>query len=416
MNLRCVITDSNGISKTSDIAILSYASIDILTQPQDTTVAEGKPAYFSVTATGSDLTYLWQYKKANASKWVDWTSKRTASISVAYDATRNGMNLRCVITDSNGISKTSDIAILSYASIEILNQPQDTTVAEGKTAYFSVTATGFGLTYLWQYKKADSTKWVNWTSKTTSSISVAYNASRNGMKLRCVITDGYGTSSISDEATLVYRICLHSGNVNGHAISSYYINVKEATSTEYGRTEKRCDYCDAVLDVYEYKTFEVSFSNGETETVYGYLDHDYAMEVWELTNEYRVDNGLNELLYNESTQDSSDLRVIEAAADFSHTRPNGSRWNTVTEKWKYGGENLAGGQENPERVLEAWKNSEGHDKNLKYGINEGETPYVGLSVGCLHTYTFDETTGRPFEYIYWGQHFTFIDADTQSYD
>ena len=204
MSVRCVITDGNGISKTTDAAVLTYAIIDILTQPQDTTVAEGKSAKFSVSAKGTDLAYLWQYKNAGSNEWVNWTSKKTAAISVAYNANRNGMSVRCVITDGNGISKTSDSAILTYAGIEILTQPQDTTVAEGKSAKFSVSAKGTGLTYLWQYKKAGSNKWVDWTSKTTASISIAYQESRNGMSVRCVITDSNGNTKTSDTAVMAY--------------------------------------------------------------------------------------------------------------------------------------------------------------------------------------------------------------------
>ena len=65
---------------------------------------------------------------------------------------------------------------------------------------------GEGLTYLWQYKLATDDTWVDWTSKTKPSISVAYKANRNGMKLRCVIRDNAGNELTSGEVTLTYLV------------------------------------------------------------------------------------------------------------------------------------------------------------------------------------------------------------------
>ncbi|MCR5203656.1 MAG: hypothetical protein K6E47_07335, partial [Lachnospiraceae bacterium] len=65
-------------------------------------------------AEGKGLKYLWQYKLAGDSSWTDWNSKTTADISVAYAAYRNNMQLRCVITDSNGNTVTSNVVTLKY--------------------------------------------------------------------------------------------------------------------------------------------------------------------------------------------------------------------------------------------------------------------------------------------------------------
>nr|MCR5205786.1 hypothetical protein [Lachnospiraceae bacterium] len=212
MSLRCVITDGNGKTLTSNVAVLTYSSgsstLAITTQPKNTTVAPNELAYFSVKASGSGLTYLWQYKNKGASSWTDWTSKKTAEISVAYSASRNGMSLRCKITDSTGKTVTSNEAVLTYSSgsstLAITTQPQNATVAPNELAYFSVKASGSSLTYLWQYKNKGASSWTDWTSKKTAEISVAYSASRNGMSLRCVVTDGSGNQVTSNAAVLTY--------------------------------------------------------------------------------------------------------------------------------------------------------------------------------------------------------------------
>ena len=212
MSLRCVATDFEGNLHISKEAVLNYvydpSTFVITLQPQDTRVQHTELAYFSVKAEGYGLTYLWQYKLYGSDTWKDWHSKNTADISVAYSSIRDGMSVRCMITDINGNSIFSDEAVLNYGdettTFEIITQPQDVSVLYMDMASFNVSAQGRGLKYLWQYKMKGSDSWIDWTTKTTAEISVAYAANRNGMSLRCVITDMYGNTLISDEAVLTY--------------------------------------------------------------------------------------------------------------------------------------------------------------------------------------------------------------------
>ena len=90
----------------------SGLAIDI--QPIDANVKRNEVAYFYIRANGNNLKYLWQYKLKGETVWVDWTTKTTAEISVAYASYRNGMSLRCVITDKDGNKVTSSEAVLKY--------------------------------------------------------------------------------------------------------------------------------------------------------------------------------------------------------------------------------------------------------------------------------------------------------------
>ncbi|MCR5206399.1 MAG: hypothetical protein K6E47_15325 [Lachnospiraceae bacterium] len=211
MSLRCVVTDKDGNKVISSEAVLTYESSSdpvITTQPKNATVKSGSLANFSIKATGNSLKYLWQYKEKGKSTWTDWTSKTTSEISVAYASYRNGMSLRCVVTDKNGNKVISSEAVLTYENSSdpvITTQPKNTTVKSGSLAYFSVKATGNGLTYLWQYKEKGKNTWTDWTSKTTAEISVAYASYRNGMSLRCTVTDKNGNKVTSNEVVLTYN-------------------------------------------------------------------------------------------------------------------------------------------------------------------------------------------------------------------
>lgn len=210
MSIRCVISDNTGNMMTSNAVTLTYKTnitLTITKQPSNATVKTGELAYFDVAVTGEGLRYLWQYKEKGKSTWTDWNTKTIADISVAYLASRNDMSLRCVVTDKNGYMVISNEAVLTYSNSTgpvITTQPKNTTVGKNELAYFSVKATGDGLKYLWQYKNKGESTWTDWTTKTTDDINVAYAAYRNGMSLRCVVTDKNDNIVTSNVATLTY--------------------------------------------------------------------------------------------------------------------------------------------------------------------------------------------------------------------
>ncbi len=200
--------------------------------------------------------------------------------------------------------------------------------------------------------------------------------------------------------------CSHSG------YGTKEVAVAKADSTHWGEYRYVCEHCGEVIrteKVHPYDSYTIKDQNGKTVTLYGYFDNEYAQEVYGMTNDYRAANGLNKLNYNSALQSASNTRALEAAVYFSHTRPDGSKWNTVTSSWQYGGENIASGQISPQRVMNAWKNSEGHNRNLLYGIENGQIPFKGLSVGCFHKYVFNNShkPSVPTEILVWSQNFTF---------
>ena len=83
-------------------------------------------------------------------------------------------------------------------------QPHDFYGAVGENAVFKVEATGTGLTYRWQYKKAGTGIWrvSRDDGYDTSTLNVPITKSRNGQKYRCIITDENKNSLTSNEAVL----------------------------------------------------------------------------------------------------------------------------------------------------------------------------------------------------------------------
>ncbi len=89
--------------------------ITIDSQPVSLTVNEGEVANFTVAATGTKLTYQWQYRTSETDTWKNSpaTGNKTATLSVPGTLSRNGYQYRCVITNGSGSSLYSDAATLT---------------------------------------------------------------------------------------------------------------------------------------------------------------------------------------------------------------------------------------------------------------------------------------------------------------
>ena len=105
----------------------------------------------------------------------------------------------------------------------------------------------------------------------------------------------------------------------------------------------------------------------------------FANEVVRLVNEERAKAGLPALTVDRGAASAAQVRAKEIERSFSHTRPDGSSFNSaLTEagvNFSGAGENIAYGQNSPEKVMEGWMNSSGHRANI---LNSS---YTSIGVG-----------------------------------
>lgn len=96
-------------------------------------------------------------------------------------------------------------------------------------------------------------------------------------------------------------------------------------------------------------------------------------EVANYVNIYRSELGRNNLTIDDELSVIATIRALELAwsgdiMDISHTRPNGTPWNTVLDEMNYSmttaGENIAAGYRTAKSVSEGWRNSQGHYENM----------------------------------------------------
>jgi uncharacterized protein YkwD len=87
-----------------------------------------------------------------------------------------------------------------------------------------------------------------------------------------------------------------------------------------------------------------------------------TMELLRETNVERSRYGLPLLKMSPSLNEAASVRAKEIVQKFSHTRPDGSAWKTVSAQAR--GENIARGHNSVQRVMAAWMSSPGHRKNI----------------------------------------------------
>lgn len=139
----------------------------------------------------------------NKAGWLFNVYKNTPTWSNTLTVDNSGQMYRVTVYDKYGNSVMSDAASMTKVPLKILEQPQDRSAAVNKYARFSVTVQGEGITYSWQFRDTDDTDWHTSTLGTSRAYSVNMTSGRVGRRVRCIITDRYGNTVISDEAVMV---------------------------------------------------------------------------------------------------------------------------------------------------------------------------------------------------------------------
>ena len=210
LTVRCVISDQQGDSVTSDAATLTVL-LHITRQPESISVPMGQDAAFSVAVSGGEQPYRYQWQRMiGENQWMDIPGAVQDTYRIP-SATReqNGLTVRCVVADQLGDSVTSDAATLTIlpptVRLFIAGQPESISVSEGMGAAFSVTAGGGEAPYRYQWQRMTRTdQWTDIPGADQDTYRVeSVTSEQNGLTVRCVVTDQYGDSVASDSAELI---------------------------------------------------------------------------------------------------------------------------------------------------------------------------------------------------------------------
>ena len=110
--------------------------------------------------------------------------------------------------------------------------------------------------------------------------------------------------------------------------------------------------------------------HGEIGQRINYDENDFKMQILSLTNNYRAENGLAPLSWDDNLAAVAQMHCddMQTRDYFDHNTPEGKtpfeRMTDYGIVYLSAGENLAVGYPTPESVMEGWMNSESHRQNI----------------------------------------------------
>ena len=189
-----------GGTKTESIpAIVVPSSITITKHPVSKNVNVGDIINLSVTATGKNLTYKWQYT-IDGSKWIDSAVPRKGTVQFTANKSFNGRKYRCIVSDGKNTVISNLATIKVNTPLAITENPKSQSTFVGKRIELSVKAEGNNLTYKWQYRK-DGQAWTDSAVEKKATVGFTAIKAFDGREYRCIVSDG-NTTMISDSAII----------------------------------------------------------------------------------------------------------------------------------------------------------------------------------------------------------------------
>lgn len=199
-----VSVNSSAVTLTVTTAIVAPA---ITVAPAAVTVTEPTSAVFSVTATGTALTYQWQRSTDGGNTWANASGATAATYDTgATTLAMSGHRLRVVVANSAS-SVTSAAATLTINPAPAIPaftlQPASQSVTAGSAAAFTIVAAGTPApTLQWQRSTDGGASFTNISGAAAPTFDTGLNTlSQNGERYRAVATNSAG-SATSDAATL----------------------------------------------------------------------------------------------------------------------------------------------------------------------------------------------------------------------
>ena len=219
---RCVVDNSGCSSVTSSSRNLTVqAAPSITSSGSNRTICDGSNTTFSITASGSSLSYRWQVSTNNGSSWSNvsnggvYSGATTSTLSLTSATTSmNGYDYRCQV-DNSGCSATNSSSrdLTVQAEPDITSSPSNSTACENSNTTFSVSATGSSLNYQWQLSTNNGSSWSNlsnggkYSGATTATLRVSnLVSSMNGYDYRCVVDNSTCDAATSNSANLTVQI------------------------------------------------------------------------------------------------------------------------------------------------------------------------------------------------------------------
>src|SRR5690606_25002455 len=192
-------------SATSQAAILTVGTPAAITaQPAAVTGCSGEGASFSVTTTGTGVTYQWQQSTDGGSTWSDISGATSSTHNINNVATSdNGNRYRVLVTGCAGVITSNAATLTVNETVSITTQPASVNVCSGGDGVFNVVAIGSSPTYQWQVSTDGGATWTNVPGATADGLTINnVTPAQHNNQYRVLINNICGTPVTSTSATL----------------------------------------------------------------------------------------------------------------------------------------------------------------------------------------------------------------------
>jgi subtilisin-like proprotein convertase family protein len=198
------------------VTVNQLPAITVQPQALAAPICPGFNVNYSVTATGTGLTYQWQLSTDNGTTWTNLVNNGTqyAGVTTAtltllnVQTTQNGHRFRVIVSGVCPPPVTSSSVTLVVATPPtITTQPANVTVCAGTNATFNVVATGVPAPniYQWQVSTNAGVTWTNLTTggSYTPTLTVSPTTTAlNNNRYRVIVTNSCGQNVTSNAVIL----------------------------------------------------------------------------------------------------------------------------------------------------------------------------------------------------------------------
>ncbi len=211
---RVVVSGACTPDATSADALLTVNTRPaIVSSPTDAVICENGDTSFTVSATGSDLTYQWEVDQGSGYSPVSdggvYSGATTPTLTLTSpDRTYDGYKYRVLVSGYCTPAASSGIARLTINTApEISDQPDDVALCEFNNTNFQVSAAGGGLSYQWQENDgggwSDISDAGNYIGTATPNLNIfTVDSAMTGYRYRVVISGQCTPDATSAEATM----------------------------------------------------------------------------------------------------------------------------------------------------------------------------------------------------------------------
>jgi hypothetical protein len=152
-NYNVIVSGSSAPNDTSVNVSLTANTIPVITaQPVGQTLCEGSPVSFSVTTTGTGLTYQWKKGTSNLVNGTNISGATSSTLTInSVSISDAASNYNVVVIGTCTPQQTSvNVSLSVSVAPSITTAPVNETACVGGSVNFSVVAAGTSLTYQWR--------------------------------------------------------------------------------------------------------------------------------------------------------------------------------------------------------------------------------------------------------------------------